>query len=187
MVSDTIEAVAHAARAKSTLVEDSLARYLVLAMLAGAYVGLGIVLIFAIGAPLAASGSPFLKVVMGASFGIALTLVIFAGSELFTGNALVLDRWRVRRQREREAAGEPLGVVVPGQPGRLARAGLAGRATPARSAADPQRGFVESVAAGKMGLAFVAGRSRAASWPTGWSAWPSGARSERRATSRSSA
>src|SRR5437763_13077835 len=90
VVDDTIEAVSRAAGAKSRLLEGSLARYLVLAMLAGAYVGLGIVLIFAIGAPLAAAQSPFLKVVMGASFGVALTLVIFAGSELFTGNALVL-------------------------------------------------------------------------------------------------
>ncbi len=59
-------------------------------MLAGAYVGLGIVLIFAIGAPLQAAGSGATKAVMGASFGVALTLVIFAGSELFTGNNLVM-------------------------------------------------------------------------------------------------
>src|SRR5437762_10820665 len=42
-------------------------RYLVLSALAGAYVGLGIALIFAIGAPLWAAQSPFLKVVMAAS------------------------------------------------------------------------------------------------------------------------
>ncbi|MGZ6081234.1 MAG: formate/nitrite transporter family protein, partial [Myxococcaceae bacterium] len=49
-----------------------------------------IVLIFAIGAPLQAAGSGATKAVMGASFGVALTLVIFAGSELFTGNNLVM-------------------------------------------------------------------------------------------------
>jgi nitrite transporter NirC len=90
MVQDTVEAVAKAAGAKSALLESSIARYVVLSMLAGAYVGLGIVLIFAIGAPLAAAGSPFVKALMGASFGIALTLVVFAGAELFTGNAFVL-------------------------------------------------------------------------------------------------
>ena len=83
-------AVATAAEKKSALLRGSLPRYLILSALAGAYVGLGIALIFAIGAPLAASGSPFVKVVMGASFGVALTLVIFAGSELFTGNAMVM-------------------------------------------------------------------------------------------------
>ena len=38
---------------------------------------------------MAAAGSPVVKLVMGVSFGIALTLVIFAGSELFTGNNLI--------------------------------------------------------------------------------------------------
>src|ERR687886_177703 len=90
MVQDTIETVAAAADKKLQLLSGSLSRYLILSALAGAYVGLGIALIFAIGAPLAAANSPFLKVVMGASFGVALTLVIFAGSELFTGNAMVL-------------------------------------------------------------------------------------------------
>jgi nitrite transporter NirC len=58
----------------------------VLSALAGVYVGFGIALIFSIGGPLATAGSPIVKLVMGVSFGIALTLVIFAGSELFTGN-----------------------------------------------------------------------------------------------------
>lgn len=39
--------------------------------------------------PLAAAGSPVVKLVMGVSFGVALTLVVFAGAELFTGNNLV--------------------------------------------------------------------------------------------------
>ncbi|MGZ6143490.1 MAG: formate/nitrite transporter family protein [Myxococcales bacterium] len=90
MEHETIALVASAARAKAGLLERAPRQYLVLSMLAGAYVGLGIVLIFAIGAPLAASGSGAVKAVMGASFGVALTLVIFAGSELFTGNNLVM-------------------------------------------------------------------------------------------------
>ncbi len=64
--------------------------YLLLSALAGAYLGFGIVLIFSIGGPIAASpAAPFLKLIMGAGFGIALSLVIFAGSELFTGNHMV--------------------------------------------------------------------------------------------------
>jgi len=64
--------------------------YLLISMLAGAYVGFGIILIFAIGGPIAeAGGGAYLKLIMGASFGVALSLVIFAGSELFTGNNMV--------------------------------------------------------------------------------------------------
>ncbi len=63
--------------------------YLLLSAMAGIYLGFGICLIFSVGAPFWAEGSAGLKLVMGASFGIALTLVIFAGSELFTGNNMV--------------------------------------------------------------------------------------------------
>ena len=36
------------------------------------------------------SRPPFAKLVQGAVFGVALTLVVFAGAELFTGNAMVM-------------------------------------------------------------------------------------------------
>lgn len=153
MVQDTIDAVAKAADAKSALLEHSRARYVVLAMLAGAYVGLGIVLIFAIGAPLAAAGSPFLKVVMGASFGVALTLVVFAGAELFTGNALVLT---VGALDGRSRLGQLLGVWSWSYAGNLVGS-VALAWLVAQSGAlggEPQRGFVEGVAATKMGLDF---------------------------------
>lgn len=51
-------------------------------MAAGAYVGLAILLIFTLGTPLDPSVHPL---VMGAGFGLALVLVVFAGAELFTG------------------------------------------------------------------------------------------------------
>lgn len=63
--------------------------YLLLSAMAGIYLGFGICLIFSVGAPFWADGSAGFKLVMGTSFGIALTLVIFAGSELFTGNNMV--------------------------------------------------------------------------------------------------
>lgn len=59
-------------------------------MLAGLYVGLGIMLIFSIGGILASAESSFTKIVMGLSFGVALSLVIMAGSELFTGNNFIM-------------------------------------------------------------------------------------------------
>ena len=54
-------------------------------MAAGAYVGLAILLIFTLGTPLDPSVRPL---VMGAAFGLALVLVVFAGAELFTGYVL---------------------------------------------------------------------------------------------------
>jgi nitrite transporter NirC len=89
MVLPTIEYFEKAAVTKVTFLKQSLARYFILSMMAGMYVGFGIVLIFSIGGPLKAIDAGALKAVMGASFGIALTLVIFAGSELFTGNNMI--------------------------------------------------------------------------------------------------
>ena len=83
------ERIASVAANKLSFLDHSLGGYLVLSALAGVYLGFGIALIFSLGGPLAAAGSPAVKLVMGASFGIALTLVIFAGSELFTGNNMV--------------------------------------------------------------------------------------------------
>jgi len=56
--------------------------FFVQSMMAGGYVGVGIILIFSVAALLDPS---IQKLVMGLSFGVALTLVVFAGAELFTG------------------------------------------------------------------------------------------------------
>src|SRR5260370_28914746 len=54
------------------------------------YVGAAIVLIFTIGGSLAAASPGVVRLAMGVCFGGALTIVVFAGSELFTGSNLVL-------------------------------------------------------------------------------------------------
>jgi nitrite transporter len=90
MFREEINKITEAAENKMRYMQSSPAGYLVLSALAGVYVGFGIILIFSIGGPIHAGAGPFLKLVMGASFGIALSLVIFAGSELFTGNNMVL-------------------------------------------------------------------------------------------------
>ena len=59
-------------------------------MLAGMYVGAAIVLIFTIGGLLSPYAPGAVRLLMGVCFGGALTIVIFAGSELFTGSNLVL-------------------------------------------------------------------------------------------------
>jgi nitrite transporter NirC len=81
--------VSEQSRLKAAYFEKSPAGYLILSILAGVYLGFGITLIFSVGAPFAAAGSPAFKLVMGTAFGMALTLVIFAGSELFTGNNMI--------------------------------------------------------------------------------------------------
>src|SRR5262249_50479069 len=86
MYHNDIQKIAQTTVKKIKALQDSTFSYLIQSALAGAYVAFGIGLILCPGAPLAASGSPVTKLVVGATFGIALTLVIFAGSELFTGN-----------------------------------------------------------------------------------------------------
>lgn len=90
MFTPGVEGIIEAAVKKRDQMNASLPRYMVAALMAGAYVGLGIILIFSIGAPLLAAKSPLQMMLMGMSFGLALTLVIFAGSELFTGNNMFL-------------------------------------------------------------------------------------------------
>ena len=65
-------------------------RYFLASALAGAYVGVAVVLLACTAGPLAAAQSPATKLVAGAVFGVALTLVVFAGAELFTGNVMVM-------------------------------------------------------------------------------------------------
>lgn len=105
MFVEEIKTITETAGKKLRYMESAPMGYLVLSALAGIYVGFGIVLIFAIGGPIHADGGPFLKLIMGASFGIALSLVIFAGSELFTGSNMILVVGRLQKQA-------PTGLVL---------------------------------------------------------------------------
>ncbi len=97
MYIESLDKAAKAAQLKTSLLKSSWVKYLMASTLAGLYVGLGIILIFTLGAPLAKAGLPTLKLVMGASFGIALTLVIIAGAELFTGNNMIMVMGNIRK------------------------------------------------------------------------------------------
>lgn len=90
MFNEEINKVAVAAKAKSDLLKNNKLGYFVSAMLAGIFVGMAIMLIFTIGGLLTAASSPATKIVMGIAFGGALSLVVFAGSELFTGNNFIM-------------------------------------------------------------------------------------------------
>ena len=90
MFAEEINKITDVAEKKIRYMLRSPLGYVLLSALAGIYLGFGIVLIFSVGGPIAAGGgAPYLKLIMGACFGIALSLVIFAGSELFTGNNMV--------------------------------------------------------------------------------------------------
>lgn len=90
MYYEEVKKISNAAQVKSELLKRSPSKYLLSAALAGIYVGFGIFLIFTIGGFLYQVDSPMVKIVMGISFGIALSLVIMAGSELFTGNNMIM-------------------------------------------------------------------------------------------------
>jgi nitrite transporter NirC len=90
MYSETVQALSDQAVVKLAEQRRSLVSHFVRSMLAGMYVGAAIVLIFTIGALLSRAAPGTERILMGVCFGGALTIVIFAGSELFTGSNLVL-------------------------------------------------------------------------------------------------
>ncbi|MEE9355697.1 MAG: formate/nitrite transporter family protein [Methylococcaceae bacterium] len=87
MYSDTINHFANVAKTKTELLKNNPLAFFIGALMAGAYLGIGIALVFTVAGQLDPSVRPM---VMGMSFGIALTLVIFAGSELFTGHTMYM-------------------------------------------------------------------------------------------------
>lgn len=66
--------------------------FLVRTMLAGAYIGIGVLIMVTAGGPLVVAGSPWAPLVQGAVFGIALTIVLVAGGELATSAMMILTQ-----------------------------------------------------------------------------------------------
>lgn len=85
MYTQTIDQFVALATEKTTLLQQRPMAFLAGAVAGGAYVGLGIALIFSVGAGLPVSVQ---KLVMGLTFALALILVVIAGAELFTGYTL---------------------------------------------------------------------------------------------------
>ena len=88
MYTEEFKLVAGAAAGKANFLKNNFAGYMALSILAGMFIGFGILISFTIGGLL--DGAPYTKIAMGASFGIALSLVVMAGAELFTGNNMVM-------------------------------------------------------------------------------------------------
>ena len=90
MYNKEINSLAHSAELKSHLLKRSKVRYIVSAALGSLFVSLGIMLIYSIGGIMHHNGVDTYKILMGASFGVALSLVLMAGGDLFTSNAMIM-------------------------------------------------------------------------------------------------
>ena len=72
-------------------------RFTISGMLAGAYIGVGVVLMVTAAGPLFAVGSGWGKLVSGLVFGVALTIVVIAGGELVTSSMMTLPQAALMR------------------------------------------------------------------------------------------
>lgn len=88
MYADAYEAASNAAAKKINVLKNNPMGYVALSILAGMYIGFGILLAFTIGAQL--GKNPAAGLIKGLIFGVALSLVIIPGAELFTGNNFVM-------------------------------------------------------------------------------------------------
>ena len=73
------------------------ARFTISGMLAGAYIGVGVVLMVTAAGPLLAAGSGWGKLVSGLVFGVALTIVVVAGGELVTSSMMTVPQAALMR------------------------------------------------------------------------------------------
>ncbi|WP_421734870.1 formate/nitrite transporter family protein [Cellulomonas sp.] len=94
-IPDAVDAQAVAAHHKVELMTTP-GVYLVRTMLAGAYIGIGVLIMATAGGPLFVAASPFTPLVQGLVFGVALTVVVVAGGELATSAMMILTQGAIR-------------------------------------------------------------------------------------------
>ena len=87
---ETFEALSASAIGKKTTLERSKLSYLLITGLGGIFVGFGVIILITIGGLLDPAGVPSMKIVQGVSFGIALSMVLLGGADLYTGNNLIM-------------------------------------------------------------------------------------------------
>ena len=119
-IPETLQAQADAAVHKAEGLHSP-GRFVVSAMLAGAYIGIGVVLMVATAGPLVAAGDGLAKLVAGLVFGVALTLVVFAGADLLTSAMMILPQgalmgavgwWRALGTMVATFVGNVIGALV---------------------------------------------------------------------------
>jgi len=90
-----------AAAKKVTFFKEDKLAYFLSSALAGIYVGICVIAVLIMDELL--SGFAGIKIIQGASFAAALSLVVFAGAELFTGNIFVMTagvKWKTIKRRD---------------------------------------------------------------------------------------
>ncbi|MDS7595026.1 formate/nitrite transporter family protein [Agrobacterium tumefaciens] len=87
MYQDSITSFAESGAHKALVVRTQLFAFLTGAAMAGAYIGFGDILMFTASAHVDAA---WVHLVMGVVFSSALTIIVFAGAELFTGTAMYM-------------------------------------------------------------------------------------------------
>lgn len=90
MFQDAFEAVCNAAKGKANLLKKNPLGYFVSAMVAGMFIAFGAFISNAVAVPFAEAQDPMQKFMSALTFSAALSLVVMAGAELFTGNNFVL-------------------------------------------------------------------------------------------------
>ncbi|NMW85721.1 formate/nitrite transporter family protein [Peptoniphilus sp. AGMB00490] len=100
MYKDIITGLINSASNKKNLLEASLFKYIISSMLAGFFIGIGMLIMILstnVFSPLPIAAVKFIN---GFFFSLALSFVVFAGGELFTGNVLVTTLGRLNKKIE---------------------------------------------------------------------------------------
>lgn len=111
-----ILAVSELSRRKAAFLSASFSRYFLYSVMAGVFCGLGMILAYSSGGALNfyESTRGLAKIVFGISFALSFTLIVYAGSELFTGDVLVMTVGVLKRAVRPKTALKLLGTVYLG-------------------------------------------------------------------------
>ena len=104
---------------KSSSCVSKQAGYFLSAMLAGMFVGFGVLLAFTAGGMLKEGGVPGVKFIMGGCFRVAFSLVLMAGAELFTGSNFVMAVGMFQKKVTISGFGDSMGDLLARESGRL--------------------------------------------------------------------
>src|SRR5919202_346144 len=100
MFAEAVDKLAETGAAKARYLSENPLGFWISAMMAGIYVGFGILLIFSIGSALDPSVR---SLAMGGTFGLALILVVFDGADLYTGLTMSMPLAVLERRSSWEA------------------------------------------------------------------------------------
>lgn len=98
MYKDIISGLTNSANTKKNLLEGSLFKYMVASILAGFFIGMGMLIMTLSASIFSPLPIPIVKFINGFVFSLALSFVVFAGGELFTGNVLVTTVGRLNKK-----------------------------------------------------------------------------------------